>query len=109
MYCLYRYFPYVNDRETVPHSDNQFLQQAHKDAFGSTQLAVTQQRTTQQATAPAATREGSGSGEVICIESDDEQEQKVELVSHPIFEVFWQVSKHVQPRVQHRPTNIAQL
>ena len=80
-----RYFPYVNDTETVPQSRNQFIEQAQKDAAGGTQAAgaATQRRATQAAK--------ESSNEVICLTSDDEDEPSAAAAPHPIFEVFWQV------------------
>lgn len=77
-----RYFPYVNDAETVPESQNQFIEQAQKEAHGGTQAALTQRMVTQ------ASKERSM--EVDCLTSDDE-DAGAPPAPHPIFEVFWQV------------------
>ena len=75
-----RYFPFKDDRETVPKVDNQFIKQALKDGGMHTQLtqAVTQ-----------ATQNGAFQDpDVIEIDSGDETP---EIHAHPIFEIFWQV------------------
>jgi hypothetical protein len=70
----------------VPHSHNQFIEQAQRDSFG-TQAPLTQRRLTQQQQQQTGQE---GSGDVICLASDDEEEPAA-IVAHPIFEVFWQV------------------
>lgn len=74
-----RYFPYVNDAETMPYSNNQFIEQAQKDSFGT--QVLTQRKATQ------VSKEGSG--DILCLSSDDEEEPAGN-VPHPTFEVFWQ-------------------
>lgn len=75
-----RYFPYKDDRETVPVAVNQFIKQAQKESGIGTQLTQTLTQATQNAQAQQ---------EVIEIDSADELEEL--QGEHPIFEVFWQV------------------
>jgi hypothetical protein len=63
----------------MPHSNNQFIEQAQKESFGT--QALTQRKATQ------VSKEGSG--DVLCLSSDDEEEPAGN-VPYPTFEVFWQ-------------------
>lgn len=76
-----RYFPFKEDRETVPQAVNQFIRQAQKDGGMGTQLtqAITQ-----------LTQNPDFQDEVIEINSADEAEEIPG--TQPIFEVFWQVT-----------------
>ena len=77
-----RYFPYVNENETLPKTDNPFMLQAQTETghgavatqFGT--ASTTQNRTTQRSKD---------------VGSDDDEDEPVLNGVSPIFETFWQV------------------
>ena len=74
-----RYFPFVNDAETLPQCTNEFIKQAQKEAFATQQPPATQRPQTQ----------GDFAGDVVDLCDEDEEPAAIE--PHPTFEVFWQV------------------
>lgn len=77
-----RYFPFVNDAETLPQCANEFIKQAQKEAF-ATQPVATQQR--------GATQGGGGDFAADVVDLCDDEDEPAALEPHPTFEVFWQV------------------
>jgi hypothetical protein len=67
----------------LPQSNNQFIKQAQKDAFGTQSMATQQRKAAQSAQEDTA--------ENTFLTSDDEADDREGNEPHPIFEVFWQV------------------
>jgi hypothetical protein len=86
-----RYFPFKEGRETVPQAVNQFIKQAQQEGGIGMQLTQALTQATQNA--------GHHHDDVIEIDSADEAEELQAV--HPMFEVFWQVSKYKTRKYQY--------